>query len=184
MGLDMSLIRRTYVHNYDWTEPENKYEIIVMHGGKKVSKDIINLDKISCIEEEIGYWRKANAVHKWFVDNVQDGEDNCESYDVSHIQLRGLYNIVCKILDNSEWVTGEIVDYIEYSSGTETRHTVPGKVIKDPTIANNLLPTQSGFFFGTTEYDEYYYNDLVDTKDILEAALLTPNAEFTYKSSW
>lgn len=30
------------------------------------------------IWKEIGYWRKANHIHKWFVDCVQDGEDDCE----------------------------------------------------------------------------------------------------------
>lgn len=28
-------------------------------------------------------------------------------------------------------------------------------------LAKNLLPTQSGFFFGSTEYDEWYYQDMV-----------------------
>ena len=25
--------------------------------------------------DQIASWRKANAIHKWFVDNVQDGVD-------------------------------------------------------------------------------------------------------------
>ncbi len=29
------------------------------------------------IQEEVAYWRKANAIHKWFVENVQDGQDDC-----------------------------------------------------------------------------------------------------------
>lgn len=33
----------------------------------------VNPEKVEYIEEEFGYWRKANAVHKWFVDNVQNG---------------------------------------------------------------------------------------------------------------
>ena len=27
--------------------------------------------------EEVGYWRKANAIHGWFVRNVQNGKDDC-----------------------------------------------------------------------------------------------------------
>lgn len=38
----------------------------------------------------VGYWRKANAIHDWFVRNVQDGTDNCDEYEVSAEQLRQL----------------------------------------------------------------------------------------------
>lgn len=38
----------------------------------------------------VGYWRKANAIHDWFVRNVQDGTDDCEEYEVSAEQLRQL----------------------------------------------------------------------------------------------
>jgi hypothetical protein len=36
---------------------------------------------------------------------------------------------------------------------------------KDIDIAKKLLPTQSGFFFGSTEYDDYYFEDV---RDVLE----------------
>lgn len=32
----------------------------------------------------------------------------------------------------------------------------------DEETSAQLLPTQSGFFFGSTEYDEYYYDDIAD----------------------
>ncbi len=34
------------------------------------------------------------------------------------------------------------------------------QVAADPSKAEELLPTQSGFFFGGTEYDEYYMNSI------------------------
>lgn len=39
---------------------------------------------------DVGYWRKANAIHGWFVENVQDGEDDCEEYEVLPEQLAAL----------------------------------------------------------------------------------------------
>lgn len=40
-------------------------------------------------------------------------------------------------------------------------------VLEDRSRADELLPTTSGFFFGSTEYDEWYFNKLEDTiKDI------------------
>ena len=51
---------------------------------------------------EIGYWRKANAIHKWFVDNVQDGIDDCKNYFVDPSQLEELRELCQEVLDNHE----------------------------------------------------------------------------------
>ena len=32
----------------------------------------------------------------------------------------------------------------------------------DEETSKELLPTQSGFFFGSTDYDEWYYEDMVN----------------------
>jgi len=36
-------------------------------------------------------------------------------------------------------------------------------VLEDRSRADELLPTTSGFFFGSTEYDEWYFKKLEDT---------------------
>ena len=36
------------------------------------------------------------------------------------------------------------------------------QVLKDHSLAHSLLPTQSGFFFGGTDYDEWYFSDVQD----------------------
>lgn len=36
------------------------------------------------------------------------------------------------------------------------------RVLKNHELAPSLLPTQSGFFFGSTDYDEWYFNDVKD----------------------
>ena len=61
---------------------------------------------------------------------------------------------------------------------------VDGKFIEDPSLAKELLPTGEGFFFGSNDYDEYYLQDLIDTKEILEKALKHKDGEFYYDSSW
>ena len=38
-------------------------------------------------------------------------------------------------------------------------------------MASEWLPTSSGFFFGSTEYDEYYWEDLKHTEEALEEIL-------------
>ena len=48
-----------------------------------------------------------------------------------------------------------------------------------------LLPPAEGFFFGGTEIDEYYFEDLRETEQALTKTLNEhPNAEYSYQSSW
>jgi hypothetical protein len=48
------------------------------------------------------YWRKANAIHKWFVDNVQEGVDDHREFEVSLEQLEELLEVIEEVLDNPE----------------------------------------------------------------------------------
>ena len=62
-----------------------------------------------------------------------------------------------------------------------------GKYIKDPSVAEELLPTTRGFFFGGTEYDQWYFEDIEDTikqtTEILETTDFD-NEYITYQASW
>lgn len=53
---------------------------------------------VNTVEMEVGYWRKANAVHQWFVKNVQDDVDDCKSYWVPREKLRVLQDICNQVL--------------------------------------------------------------------------------------
>lgn len=102
---------------------------------------------------EIGYWRKANAIHRWFVENCQDGVDNCAEYALYKEDLKQLRKVCSIVLQNNS-------------------------------LAEELLPTQSGFFFGPTEYDDWYFQDLKDTIEIIDWALAQDFDYFEYHSSW
>jgi hypothetical protein len=59
------------------------------------------------------------------------------------------------------------------------------KVLDNNELANQLLPTASGFFFGGTEYDQWYFNDIEETIKIIDNALAMPvQWDFNYRSSW
>ncbi len=49
--------------------------------------------------------------------------------------------------------------------------------------SSDRLPPTSGFFFGSTEVDEYYWEDLQRTLDTLQP-LVDKYERFTYNSSW
>jgi len=95
MGLDMYLTRKVYVHNYD-NDPKKGYYVTVTKDGKPCG---IESAKITYVEEEIGYWRKANAIHKWFVDNVQGGKDDCGTYYLNADKLKQLADKCQEVLD-------------------------------------------------------------------------------------
>lgn len=149
MGLDMYLSAEKYQWGSAGDEPTDMTKAVntvLDTKGKQVSSVRI----WACD------WRKANAIHAWFVKNVQDGEDNCQRYEVSVKQLYELVEL-CK------------------------------EVLADRSKAEELLPTQEGFFFGDTKYDEYYFDDLRDTIEKLTPFITDPEWEswdFYYQSSW
>jgi len=179
----MYLEKRTYVKNWDHMKEEEKHSILIKKGGKEVKE--IKSKRISEIVEEMGYWRKANAIHAWFVKNVQNGEDNCKDYYVSKSQLKDLLNICEEVIKASELIKGKIQNGSKYENGVEKPIMEDGMYIKNPTVAQKLLPTQPGFFFGDTNYDEYYIQDINDTIKILKECLKQKGfVDFYYSSSW
>ena len=152
MGLDMYLYKKNYIWSGEWVNPEAKQEVIVKTGGE-VDKHI-KPERVKYVVEEVAYWRKANSIHKWFVDNCQDGVDDCRNAYVDREKLEELLDL-CK------------------------------QVKADPDKAHELLPTQSGFFFGSTQYDEWYFEDINNTIEMLEGILSDETGdEFEYHSSW
>jgi hypothetical protein len=188
MGLDMYAIRRKYVKQWEHIKPENQYQVTVKKGGKPVP--YIKPERISVIEEEVMYWRKANHIHQWFVDNVQDGNDDCGMYSVSREKLLELLNLCETIIASADCddKAGDIPATAESNDGNAEASS--RLALKDDTVARQLLPRQSGFFFGSQAYDEDYMFDIRETRDWLvrmfDEAKLDPWAldGISYHSSW
>jgi hypothetical protein len=162
MGLDMYLEKHTYVQRWDHIPPEKQFSVTVTRGGKPFTD--IKPERVCYVIEQVAYWRKANAIHGWFVQNVQGGVDNCEPHFVGRDKLRELLAAVNAALD----------------------------AFDQRTNPDEILPTQSGFFFGNTVYDDFYREDLQDTRRQLEPLLaedggedgIMSNASYYYRSSW
>jgi hypothetical protein len=151
----MYLHRKTYVKN--WDHREFRWEIAVTRDDGKPTR--IDTSKVCEITEEMGYWRKANAIHAWFVQNVQDGRDECQEAWVSAEQLRELLGTCQRVLE-----------------------------ARDPVaVGGEHLPPQSGFFFGSTEIDQWYMEDIQSTVAILTEILEADpdlKGDYYYQSSW
>lgn len=136
---------------------------------------------------EVGYWRKANAIHKWFVDNVQDGVDDCGYYEVSREQLEELLDICKIVVGASPMAEGWIKNGERYANGMWCPIFEEGEYVADIEKAKELLPTQGGFFFGSTDYDQWYMEDIKDTIEILTKVLEETDFDtqmIAYSSSW
>jgi hypothetical protein len=159
MGLDMYLTAKKdfYPDFGDINEKEENLKTFskLLSGSGITVNEIDSEFPTSSVSFKVGYWRKANAIHAWFVKHCQAGVDDCNSYSVSREDLIDLKDSCTAVLaDNSK--------------------------------ANSLLPPQAGFFFGSTEINDYYLDDLKLTIKIIDRCLKERLStwDFSYNSSW
>lgn len=99
MGLDMYLTKRTYVQNWEHMKESEKNYVSIKGADEKHIKP----ERVQYITEQLCYWRKANHIHRWFVENVQGGEDDCGEYIVSLPELKQLMDVCYEVMnDNSK----------------------------------------------------------------------------------
>jgi len=151
MGLDMYLTARKYVSQY--SEDDKTLSTELMQHFSELESGM----SVQEVTVRVGYWRKANAIHKWFVEHCQEGKDDCGNYWVSRDHLNELKKLCQQVLD--------------------FRH-----------LAVDNLPTTGGFFFGSTDYNDYYFQDVENTVKIIDSALKILDSEkgwdIEYHSSW
>lgn len=154
MGLDMYLQAERFVSGYDFFPADKPvFEAVV---AAVEAEDLIDPETpMAHVNVTIGYWRKANAIHAWFVNELAGGVDECQKIYVPKERLVELRELVTTVL-------------------------------KDPSRAEELLPPQSGFFFGSTEVDDWYMQDLATTLGIVNKALDLDEGRWTlhYQASW
>jgi hypothetical protein len=161
----MYLYAEKHVSGYSFRGEEERAhygQILELVGMTDLAcKDSPSLD----VSVTVAYWRKANQVHSWFVQNVQGGVDECQKSYVTDDQLEQLV-VLCKAA------------LALYDAG-------------DKDGAAEVMTPTSGFFFGSQDIDEYYREDLQITVEQLEPLLSVEDGEdhwpgltFYYQSSW
>jgi hypothetical protein len=144
MGLDMYLSAKKYL----WQASDEDQQL-----SKEIQEKVNVRRRVKEISIDAMYWRKANQIHNWFVENVQDGMDECKSHGVSREDLENLLAACNAALQKKD---------------------------------SEILPPTGGFFFGSTEIDEQYWNEIKDTADEIQSLLmeLDNSWEFEYCASW
>lgn len=149
----MYLYKKTNLGSPRWSEDKSDCAILIRNG--KVD-DSVQPNRVVEVTEEIMYWRKANHIHRWFIQWCAEGRDECQEVYVPHDKLAQLVHACIKVVNNHE-------------------------------LSEELLPTTSGFFFGSTDYDEWYYKSLQEVIDTFLPELdkeLGDNSYYIYRASW
>ena len=136
---------------------------------------------------EIAYGRKANEIHNYFVEYAQHGVDDCGTYDVSKKQLEDLLYKCKEVKRIAVLEKSKVVNGYTFQNGKEIPMYEDGEVIANEDEVAAILPTRSGFFFGSTDYDKYYMEDINYTIDVLERVLAETDFDteaVCYHSSW
>jgi len=92
MGLDMYLYADVYVGGWDFNKGGNFDDLVNLIGitPTPASPSIM-------LSVTIAYWRKENAIHAWFVENVQNGVDECQKSYVPREALEALRDLCVKV---------------------------------------------------------------------------------------
>jgi hypothetical protein len=164
MGLDQYLYARKYIsaNNYSRDEegnfsqePNPEFSNIMEQSDLPLDINKYTFSGSANVAIQVGYWRKANAIHGWFVDELANGVDECQEIYVPREKLSELRDL-CK------------------------------SALKEPAMAGEILPPTSGFFFGSSEVDEWYMDDLKTTIEMIDFILANTSEDydFFYQASW
>jgi hypothetical protein len=153
MGLDQYINRKSYIQNWSF-DKENKYEVVVTNNGNPTH---IKSDKVTYVTEELGYFRKFNALHNWFV-QLADGRDECQEIIFYEENLDSLLRTMKEVL-----------------------------ISKSEDVALEMFPPVSGFFFGSIQIDEWYWKDLESSIKLFQEIKdewVVDRTTYYYQASW
>lgn len=146
MGLDMNLHRKVYNLKVQPSDEKTEKANKIINEGQHDGEVRFVSDVSVC------YWRKFNALHKYFFDNFGKGdEDNCVDM---YLEVEDLRKLLALLQDLRKQI----------------KQDEEGTVINKE-VCEDILPTQDGFFFGDTTYDKYYVMDIDDTIKALSAVI-------------
>lgn len=154
--------KTTYKSFSKWDKPDRADETNYPEDLKTFSDYIYDRNFKSVQTEtsyQIGYFRKFNALHSYIVKTFADGVDNCQEILLYKEDVEKIKKVLDDVLNAHQQVEK----------------------------AKEILPTQSGFFFGGTDYDEFYFEDVKDAADLMQSFLDNfdfENYQLVYQASW
>lgn len=138
---------------------------------------------------EVASLEKANQIHAWFVNNIQNGVDNNSYYFVTEDDFLELKEICEEVLKLNPYNLNKDSYLLYYSANglIEKGIITKEQYTKLETELDKILPTKEGFFFGPIDYALSYFLNVKNTFEMLTKII--DNADFEnevylYHSSW
>ena len=162
MGLDQYLTAKKYVSKWDYSGGFDS-RVITQEFQDLLPMDTPDITRYGqfagiTVEYPVGYWRKANAIHNYFVQTLGEGVDECQEMYVPRETLSDLRERCQDVIASSD------MEQMAKEVGLET---------------------VSGFFFGDTDYGDWYKEDLKLTGEICDFVLALPEEySLHYQASW
>lgn len=110
---------------------------------------------------EVHYWRKANSIHNWILKETGTPSD----FNAGDNGIEITKDMLVKFVEQAETVLRD----------------------KSDETSAKLIPSCSGFFFGDTAYDEWYYKDIENTAEKFKQLINTfdfETYELVYSCWW
>ena len=110
---------------------------------------------------EVYYWRKANSIHNWILKETGTPSD----FNAGDNGIELTKDMLVKFVEQAETVLRD----------------------KSDETSERFIPSCSGFFFGNTAYDEWYYKDIEDTAEKFKQLISTfdfESYELVYSCWW
>lgn len=191
MGLDMYLNATRSFSGYEYEGYERKQEFKQLMNSVGSPNWADSQSPYATVTFTVGYWRKANAVHGWFARNCGEPDNDVSMY-VSRDHLTKLkHDCAVALMKMPTKVPASIGTAVSIETEnpfeaikdliTAEAHS---KEFNDPNDDDPLRPT-AGFFFGSYEKDDWYYDGLKETINIVDKALSLPDQwRFNYDASY
>ena len=108
MGLDMYLYADKYVSRKDYSNynygqdsepainPAFQEIVSALKAESLIDNDYTGMN----VSLPVGYWRKANAIHGWIVDNCAGGVDECQRIYITKDKATELVSLCHEVLRN------------------------------------------------------------------------------------
>lgn len=184
MGLDQYITIRHNSTNDAYTKFNNYWKLSEEErAGKREPKDPAK-DLI------IGYFRKHHSIHKWFVNNIQNGVDDCGRYEIQLKDIENLKELCEEILSH---VTKEKREPKFYTDFNGVQHEVwqldnyivdeEGKNIIDEKLPSYDMDYSDDYFYCVENCIEVL-NKVIDFCDGNFFRLYTDRATGEYEGDW
>lgn len=177
MGLDMYFYARKKNQVVGWNiDDDDQYKSFSRWDVEKGEQDETNYPAEL---KELGDYIYRTNFKSTFVN-----DDGYRCYQIGYFRkFNALHNYLCDLDGGRDECQEILVSKEDLTDLLNILKTVD----KNHDEAEELLPTQSGFFFGGTEYDNWYFDDVKDAIEMCELFLKHfdfENYDLVYQASW